>query len=84
MADRDANKYVVRFPAGMRQWLAEQAAWNASSVNSEIVRAVRERMDRVAASLERRSKAAGKGPEKAVPAASPDHAVFEHGAHQPG
>ena len=52
------ERYIVRFPPGMRGWIAEQAAMNASSMNSEIVRAVRERMDRIDASLEKRKAVA--------------------------
>ena len=37
---------IVRLPADMKQWLTKQAARNASSQSSEIVRAVREKMDR--------------------------------------
>ncbi|GGO55189.1 Arc-like DNA binding domain-containing protein [Roseovarius pacificus] len=36
----------VRFPLDVKTWLAEQAAKNGSSQNSEVIRAVRERMDR--------------------------------------
>ncbi len=57
-SSRDLNKYVARFPDGMRPWLAEQATINASSINSEIVRAVRERMDRIDASLAKRKSVA--------------------------
>lgn len=37
---------AVRFPADVKAWLMEQAARNGSSQNSEVIRAVRERMDR--------------------------------------
>lgn len=38
--------FPLRLPADVKAWLVEQASKNASSQNSEIVRAVRERMDR--------------------------------------
>ena len=47
MSSRDLPKIVVRLPRDVKQWLAEEAANNASSQTSEIVRAVRERMQRV-------------------------------------
>lgn len=42
------NKTVqvaIRFPADVKAWLAAQAEKNGSSQNSEVIRAVRERMD---------------------------------------
>lgn len=36
----------IRFPADVKAWLAEQAEKNASSQNSEVIRAIRERMER--------------------------------------
>jgi len=54
MDSKTADKFMVRMPDGMRDWLAEQAARNASSMNSEVVRAIRERMDRVSASEAKR------------------------------
>ena len=47
MSSRDLPKIVVRLPRDVKNWLVEQAAENASSQTSEIVRAVRERMQRV-------------------------------------
>jgi hypothetical protein len=47
MSSRDLPKIVVRLPRDVKDWLVEQAAENASSQTSEIVRAVRERMQRV-------------------------------------
>ncbi len=35
----------LRLPEELKNWIASQAAANASSQNSEIVRAIRERMD---------------------------------------
>lgn len=43
------NKTVqvaIRFPADVKAWLAAQAEKNGSSQNSEVIRAVRERMER--------------------------------------
>jgi predicted HicB family RNase H-like nuclease len=39
--------FMVRLPQELKTFLADQAAFNSSSQNSEIIRAVRERMDRV-------------------------------------
>jgi hypothetical protein len=47
MSSRDLPKIVVRLPRDVKKWLVEQAAENASSQTSEIVRAMRERMQRV-------------------------------------
>jgi hypothetical protein len=46
MSSRDLPKIVVRLPRDVKDWLVEQAEVNASSQSSEIVRAVRERMQR--------------------------------------
>lgn len=37
----------LRLPADLKAWLAEEAARNGASQNSEIVRAIRERMERL-------------------------------------
>ena len=58
MDSKTADKFMVRMPDGVRDWLAEQAARNASSMNSEVVRAIRERMDRVSASEAKRQMTA--------------------------
>ncbi|MDP5307583.1 DNA-binding protein [Paracoccus spongiarum] len=42
----DRKPLQLRLPADLKAWIADQAAVNASSQNSEIVRAVRERMER--------------------------------------
>lgn len=47
MKKHDLPKIVIRLPEDVKDWLVEQAAENASSQTSEIVRAVRERMQRV-------------------------------------
>lgn len=39
--------FPLRLPTEMKAWLADQAQRNGSSQNSEIIRAVRERMERM-------------------------------------
>ena len=46
MSSRDLPKIIIRLPKDVKNWLLEQAAENASSQSSEIVRALRERMAR--------------------------------------
>lgn len=53
-------KLMLRLPDDAKAFIAREAERNGSSQNSEIVRAIRERMDRVAA---------GTSPGKANPAA---------------
>lgn len=36
----------LRLPNDLKEWIASQAAANASSQNSEIIRAIRERKER--------------------------------------
>ncbi len=51
---RDMPRLMVRLPNDVKKWLAQQARRNASSQTSEIVRSLRERMDReTAASVAR-------------------------------
>ena len=45
---KDLPKFVVRLPEDAKRWLKDEADRNASSQNSEVVRAIRERMDRAA------------------------------------
>jgi len=40
----------LRLPPDIKDWIAAQAAANASSQNSEIIRAIRERIERADAS----------------------------------
>jgi hypothetical protein len=49
-------KLWIRLPHDVKKWLASQARRNASSQTSEIVRSLRERMDR---ETEAKMKAAG-------------------------
>lgn len=42
----DRKPVQLRLPPELKTWIADQAVLNGSSQNSEIVRAVRERMDR--------------------------------------
>lgn len=44
MADRKSMQ--VRLPDELKAWIAAQSDKNGSSQNSEVIRAVRERMDR--------------------------------------
>jgi hypothetical protein len=46
MNSRELPKIIVRLPQDVKHWLVAQAQRNASSQTSEIVRAVREKMDR--------------------------------------
>lgn len=45
---RDLPRLMIRLPIDVKKWLATQARRNASSQTSEIVRSLRERMDREA------------------------------------
>lgn len=44
-------KFLLRMPKDLKAFVATQAEKNASSLNSEIIRALRERQDREASSL---------------------------------
>lgn len=48
-AEKAKSAFPLRLPSDIKAWLVEQAQRNASSQNSEIVRAVRERMEKEAA-----------------------------------
>ncbi|SDX21297.1 Arc family DNA-binding protein [Roseicitreum antarcticum] len=43
---RDCRPIAIRLPADLKEWIEAQAAINGSSQNSEVIRAIRERMDR--------------------------------------
>jgi len=50
MADRNRMAHLrVRLPENIRDWVQTEAARNAASMNSEVIRALSERRDRVAA-----------------------------------
>jgi predicted HicB family RNase H-like nuclease len=40
------KQLTLRLPSRIKRWLAREAVQNASSQNSEIIRALRERMER--------------------------------------
>ena len=46
---QNTERFFVRLPADAKLWVVKQAKKNGSSQNSEIIRAIRERMDRQAA-----------------------------------
>jgi hypothetical protein len=45
MDNRNIHKKLVSLPVDLKVWLEHEAARNLSSANSEIVRAIRERME---------------------------------------
>ena len=45
--NRTSPKFLVRYSEEDRKWLSSQAKLNRSSQNSEIIRAIRERRERV-------------------------------------
>jgi hypothetical protein len=47
VANDDYQKLLVRLPKEVKAWLKEQASIHSSSETSEIIRAVRERMERI-------------------------------------
>ena len=51
MKSRKLPQIVVRLPRDVKDWIYTQAVKNSSSQNSEIVRAIRERMDRAEAAV---------------------------------
>jgi predicted HicB family RNase H-like nuclease len=46
MRRRELLRMQVRFPPDVHQWLRAQAERNMSSINAEIIRCVRDAMDR--------------------------------------
>ncbi|MDV3515168.1 Arc family DNA-binding protein [Stenotrophomonas sp. C1657] len=47
MSKSDDPQFKLRLPRDVRDWIGCQAAQNRSSKSSEIIRSIRERMDRV-------------------------------------
>jgi hypothetical protein len=71
------NRFQLRLPDGLRDRIARVARQNMRSMNSEMVLILLRAM-------EDDKDATGAGLPTSTPAASPNHAVFEHGVHQPG
>ena len=66
MIKKDQSAHVlVRLPPVLKQWIVEEAARNCASYNSEIVRSVRERMER-----EKAAASLAKAKERAIAAAA--------------
>ncbi|WP_425603467.1 Arc family DNA-binding protein [Stenotrophomonas maltophilia] len=47
MSKSEDPQFKLRLPRDVRDWIGCQAAQNRSSKSSEIIRSIRERMDRV-------------------------------------
>lgn len=52
MKSVDYPKIIVRLPPDIKAWIESQSDYHASSQTSEIVRALRERMERVSSSTQ--------------------------------
>ncbi len=57
MSQSDWPKFMTRIPKDAKRWITAEARKNGSSQNSEIVRSIRERMDRMKAAAGEVSKA---------------------------
>lgn len=44
---KSAHQIKLRVPPEMKDWIERQAGRNGASLNSEIIRCIRERMDRL-------------------------------------
>jgi hypothetical protein len=53
----EKSAIVMRFPQDVKAWLEAQAELHGSSQNSEAIRAIRERMERVAGRSENNERA---------------------------
>ena len=62
---QEAANVLVRLPPTLKAWIVEEAAKNCASHNSEIVRSVRERMER-----EQSAASLAKAKERAIAAAA--------------
>ncbi|MGN7124044.1 hypothetical protein [Methylorubrum thiocyanatum] len=69
---RDWPKLMLRLPPDLKAWLEGQAAKHATSQNSEIVRSIRERMDRA-------KPTTGESLQAKAPAAGPDETALQGG-----
>jgi predicted HicB family RNase H-like nuclease len=49
----DRTPFQLRLPRDLRTWLESEAQKNGASQNSEVIRALRERMERVTATSNR-------------------------------
>ncbi len=77
-----AAKLQLRLPADCKEWLRQQAVANSSSQNSEIVRCIRERMQRF--STRSAGSEASTGTRLATdPADAGFSAALAGGTHQP-
>lgn len=50
-------QFPARLPLEVKDWLRHQSDINGSSINSEIIRAIRERMDRIGDGSDRNERA---------------------------
>ncbi|QDI82366.1 Arc family DNA-binding protein [Methylorubrum populi] len=69
---RDWPKLMLRLPPDIKAWIIDQAAKHATSQNSEIIRSIRERM-------ERSKPTTGESLQAEAPAAGPDDTALQGG-----
>lgn len=69
---RDWPKLMLRLPPEIKVWIEEQATKHATSQNSEIVRSVRERM-------ERSKPTTGESLQAKAPAVGPNDTALQGG-----
>lgn len=68
-AKRDWPQTLMRIRPDLKAWLVEQSERNYSSINAEVLLAIEEKRDRVAALEARRKAATGDGLQSKAPAA---------------
>ncbi|MFH1558512.1 MAG: Arc family DNA-binding protein [Pseudomonadota bacterium] len=64
-------RFMLRLPPDLKRWVDAQAKHNGASINSEIIRSVRERMDR-AAPREATNEKSDDGQSLAAPVVAPE------------
>lgn len=73
-------QFMLRVSPEMKEWIQEQSERNFASQNSEILRCIQERMDRIAAQEARRKVTAGAKASETNPAVTNAHAARQGSA----
>jgi len=77
MSQAEWPRFMLRLPPDLKAWVGVEAERNGASINSEIVRSVRERKDRSAANMGAENKGNDVGQTLAGPDVAPERHITE-------
>lgn len=72
MSQADWPRFMLRLPPDLKQWVDAEAKRNGASQNSEVIRCIRERMDRMVGPSGGANEKSDDGQSLAAPVVAPE------------